>query len=127
MSQKQSAFQYAAQGGKGARQADDREPLGLPVPTLEQRAHLLLRAVHGDREFSRSEHSKAQSAILDAMAADIAAKSNGEMSAGQREKLPGPTIGRDDRPGPTVVMSARPPMARRACLSVEDRFIFNDI
>jgi hypothetical protein len=46
MSEKQPAFRYLTQGGKGARQADGSESLGLPVPTLEERARFFLRAVH---------------------------------------------------------------------------------
>ena len=62
--------------------ADDRmssyahEPRDqLPLPTLDERASFYLRAVHGDRDFSSEEHANARDLILDAMAADIAARS----------------------------------------------------
>jgi hypothetical protein len=56
---------------------DSGEPFGqLPVPNLEERARLFLRAVHGERDFISEQRVEAQSAILDAMAAHIASKSN---------------------------------------------------
>ena len=47
----------------------------LPLPTLDERASFYLRAVHGDRDFSSEEHANARDLILDAMAADISARS----------------------------------------------------
>src|SRR5262245_39625102 len=47
----------------------------LPLPTLDERASLYLRAVHGDRDFTGEEHANARDLILDAMAADIASRS----------------------------------------------------
>jgi hypothetical protein len=47
----------------------------LCVPTLDERAKLYLRAVHGKRDFTNQEYSDARNLILDAMAADFAAKS----------------------------------------------------
>jgi hypothetical protein len=56
--------------------ADAHEPQDqLPLPTLDERARLYLRAVHGDRDFTGKEHATARDLILDAMAADIAARS----------------------------------------------------
>jgi hypothetical protein len=56
--------------------ADAHEPQDqLPLPTLDERARLYLRAVHGDRDFTGNEHANARDLILDAMAADIAARS----------------------------------------------------
>src|SRR5258705_9553209 len=54
---------------------DTHEPLErLPLPTLDERASIYLRAVHGDRDFTRSEHANARELILDTMAAGIAAR-----------------------------------------------------
>jgi hypothetical protein len=56
--------------------SDAQEPRDqLPLPTLDERASIYLRAVHGDRDFSSEEHANARDLILDAMAADIAARS----------------------------------------------------
>ena len=46
----------------------------LPVPTLDERVSLYLRAVHGNREFTEEERSNARNALLDSMAAEIAAQ-----------------------------------------------------
>jgi hypothetical protein len=52
---------------------DAHEPFEqLPLPTLDERASVYLRAVHGDRDFTSAEHASARDLILDAMAADIA-------------------------------------------------------
>jgi hypothetical protein len=56
--------------------SDAHEPRDqLPLPTLDERASFYLRAVHGDRDFSSKEHANARDMILDAMAADISARS----------------------------------------------------
>jgi hypothetical protein len=56
--------------------SDAHEPRDhLPLPTLDERASFYLRAVHGDRDFSSQEHANARDLILDAMAADISARS----------------------------------------------------
>jgi TPR repeat protein len=56
--------------------SDAHEPRDqLPLPTLDERASFYLRAVHGDRDFSSEEHANARDLILDAMAADISARS----------------------------------------------------
>jgi len=46
----------------------------LPLPTLDERASVYLRAVHGDRDFTSAEHGNARELILEAMAASIAAR-----------------------------------------------------
>src|SRR6516162_11640797 len=46
----------------------------LPVPTLDERVNLYLRAIHGNREFTEEERSNARNALLDSMAAEIAAQ-----------------------------------------------------
>jgi TPR repeat protein len=56
--------------------SDAHEPRDqLPLPTLDERASFYLRAVHGDRDFNSEEHANARDLILDAMAADISARS----------------------------------------------------
>jgi hypothetical protein len=76
MGEKKAPFRYLTQGAESAPLTDSGEPLGLPVPALEERARLFLRAVHGERHFTSSEHTEARGIILKGMAADIAAKSN---------------------------------------------------
>src|SRR5215475_8264193 len=46
----------------------------LPVPTLDERVTLYLRAIHGNRDFTEEERSNARNALLDSMAAEIAAQ-----------------------------------------------------
>jgi hypothetical protein len=46
----------------------------LPVPTLDERVSLNLRAVHGNREFTDHERSNARDVLLKSMAAEIAAQ-----------------------------------------------------
>ena len=54
---------------------DTHEPIErLPLPTLDERASVYLRAVHGDRDFTSAEHANARDLILEAMAAGIAAR-----------------------------------------------------
>src|SRR5215475_872192 len=54
---------------------DAHEPIDqLPLPTLDERASIYLRAVHGDRDFTSAEHANARELILESMAADIAAR-----------------------------------------------------
>src|SRR5215468_2319728 len=52
----------------------------LPVPTLDERVSLYLRAVHGNREFAEEERSNARNAFLDSMAAEIAAQVQPEVT-----------------------------------------------
>src|SRR5262249_58796517 len=47
-----------------------------PLPTLDERANLYLRAVYGDRDFTNDEYSSARNLMLTAMAADIGARSD---------------------------------------------------
>jgi SPOR domain len=54
------------------RQANVRDDV-LPVPTLDERVNLYLRAVHGNREFTDQERSNARNVLLNSMAAEIAA------------------------------------------------------
>src|SRR5262245_29299001 len=50
--------------------AEDRREVSksLPLPTLDDRVNLYLRAIHGEREFTREERSFARELILGAMA-----------------------------------------------------------
>jgi predicted aspartyl protease len=44
------------------------------MPSLDERANLYLRAVHGRRDFGHEAYSEARNRIVDAMAADVAKK-----------------------------------------------------
>ncbi len=61
------------------RQANVRDDV-LPVPTLDERVSLYLRAVHGNREFTEEERSNARNALLDSMAAEITAQVQPEVT-----------------------------------------------
>src|SRR5262249_5696557 len=61
------------------RQADVRNEV-LPVPTLDERVTVYLRAIHGNREFTEEERSNARNALLDSMAAEIAAQVQPEVT-----------------------------------------------
>jgi SPOR domain len=61
------------------RQANVRDDV-LPVPTLDERVSLYLRAVHGNREFTEEERSNARNALLDSMAAEITAQVRPEVT-----------------------------------------------
>jgi SPOR domain len=52
----------------------------LPVPTLDERVTLYLRAIHGNREFTEEERSNARNALLDSMATEIAAQGQPEVA-----------------------------------------------
>jgi hypothetical protein len=87
--------------------ADSGELFGqLPVPNLEDRARLFLRAVYGERDFTSSERSDAREAILGPMAAHVASKSNRGMIEEPWVKPPNPTIEDGDKL-PPVAMSMR--------------------
>src|SRR5262249_7524012 len=60
-------------------QANVRDDV-LPVPTLDERVTLYLRAIHGNREFTEEERSNARNALLDSMAAEIAAQVQPEVT-----------------------------------------------
>jgi hypothetical protein len=61
------------------RQANVRDDV-LPVPTLQERVSLYLRAVHGNREFTEEERSNARDVLLNSMAAGIAAHGQPEVA-----------------------------------------------
>jgi SPOR domain len=70
-------YQLALQAGEG--QSNLRGDV-LPVPTLDERVTLYLRAIHGNRNFTEEERSNARSALLDSMAAEIAAEVQQEVT-----------------------------------------------
>jgi hypothetical protein len=88
---------------RGSALVNVREPYGqLPVPTPEERARLFLRAVHGDLTLRAANKPRHRALFLNAMAADIAAKSKSGMSDEPSVKATGRIIG----PLPTGVMGA---------------------
>jgi SPOR domain len=52
----------------------------LPVPTLDERVSLYLRAVHGNRGFTEEERSNARNVLLNLMAVEIAAQVQPEVT-----------------------------------------------
>jgi hypothetical protein len=91
------------------------EPLGnvahrLRLPTLEERANLYLRAVHGDRDFTNEEYATARDCILDEVANGIAAELRGHL---RDSDVPGMRGGRSAFP------TSATPRASRSRESVE--------
>jgi SPOR domain len=70
-------YRLALEANEG--QANVRDDV-LPVPTLDERVSLYLRAIHGNREFTEEERSNARNALLDSMAAEIAAEVQPEVA-----------------------------------------------
>jgi hypothetical protein len=52
----------------------------LPIPTLDERVSLYLRAVHGNRNFTEQQRSNARNVLLDSMAAEIVAQVQPEVT-----------------------------------------------
>jgi hypothetical protein len=84
-------YQLALEANEG--QSNVRDEI-LPVPTLDERVSLYLRAVYGNREFTDQERSNARDILLNSMAAQIAAhpaeqspKALPEQSAQEATKL----------------------------------------
>jgi hypothetical protein len=120
MSEKKSAFRSLAQSVESARPADSVESLDLlAVPSLEERARLLLRAIDGE-DFASHKLGDAKTAILKAMAADIAARSNSEMPGGLSVKPSGAPIESGDQPRPSVAMSAARSEDRMMSFNIDD-------
>ena len=67
------------------RQANVRDDV-LPVPTLDERVTLYLRAIYGNRNFTAEERSNARNALLDSMAAEITAQVQPEVTQSVRRK-----------------------------------------
>src|SRR5262249_55408932 len=70
-------YQLALEANERQANIGDDE---LPVPTLDERMSLYLRAVHGNREFTDEERSNARNALLDSMAAEITAQVQPEVT-----------------------------------------------
>jgi hypothetical protein len=70
-------YQLALEANEG--QSNVRDDV-LPVPTLDERVSLYLRAMHGNREFTDQERSNARNALLDSMAAEITAQVQPEVT-----------------------------------------------
>ena len=70
-------YQLALEANEG--QANVRDDV-LPVPTLDERVTLYLRAIHGNREFTEEERSNARNTLLDSMAAEITAQVQPEVT-----------------------------------------------
>ena len=64
-------YHLALEANEG--QANVRDDV-LPVPTLDERVSLYLRAVHGNREFTDQERSNARDVLLNSMAGEITAQ-----------------------------------------------------
>jgi SPOR domain len=82
MTTRSQFYQLALEANE--RQANVRDDV-LPVPTLDERVSLYLRAVHGNREFTDQERSNARDVLLNSMAAEIAAQAQPEV--GERRPL----------------------------------------
>jgi hypothetical protein len=106
MGEKKTPFRYLTQGAESAPLTDSGEPLGLPVPTLEERARIFLRAVHGERDFTSSEHTAAHGIILKGMAEDIAVKSNIGLTEEPPLRPVAPIVKSPYGRAPNVAMSA---------------------
>ncbi len=77
MTTRSQFYQLALEANE--RQANVRDDV-LPVPTLDERVTLYLRAVHGNRDFTEEERSNARNALLDSMAAEITAQVQHEVT-----------------------------------------------
>src|SRR5437016_4153817 len=77
MTTRSQFYQLALEANE--RQANVRDDV-LPVPTLDERVSLYLRAVHGNREFTEEERSNARNALLDSMVAEITAQVQPEVT-----------------------------------------------
>jgi hypothetical protein len=88
MTTRSQFYQLALEANE--RQANVRDDV-LPVPTLDERVNLYLRAVHGNREFTDQERSNARDVLLNSMAAEIAAH--------PAEQSPKGLPGRETTPG----------------------------
>src|SRR5262245_52454893 len=77
MSTRSQFYQLALEANEG--QANVRDDV-LPVPTLQERVSLYLRAVHGNREFTDQERSNARDVLFNSMAAEIAAHGQPEVA-----------------------------------------------
>ena len=77
----------------------------LPMPSLDERANIYLRAIHGDRDFTSQERLDARHHLLDAMASDVVARP--QIPAHERER-PGFAVGLHPGPAPIAVAQFQP-------------------
>src|SRR6516164_11232663 len=70
-------YQLALEANEGQENVRDNV---LPVPTLDERVSLYLRAIHGNRNFTEEERSNARNVLLNSMAAEIAAQGQPEVA-----------------------------------------------
>src|SRR5215813_7376518 len=90
---------------------DAHEPIEqLPLPTLDERASVYLRAVHGDRDFTSAEHASARDLILEAMAADIAERDVSARDAIARGVAARGVAARSDGNSPIAILPDLAPM-----------------
>src|SRR5688572_14167632 len=59
----------------------------VPMPSLDERANIYLRALHGDRDFTSQERLDARHHLLDVMASDVVARS--QTAGHESERPPG--------------------------------------
>src|SRR5215475_11212563 len=102
--------------GSDSATIDTHEPIEqLPLPTLDERASIYLRAVHGDRDFTSAEHANARELILESMAADIAARDITTRDVTTRDALTRDALTRDiaarsDSQSPNAVLQELEPL-----------------
>jgi hypothetical protein len=77
MTTRSQFYQLALEANE--RQANVRDDV-LPVPTLDERVTLYLRAVQGNRDFTEEERSHARNVLLNSMAAEIAVQVQPEVT-----------------------------------------------
>src|SRR5260221_12645242 len=78
MTTRSAFYRLALEANEG--QANVRDDV-LPVPTLQERVSLYLRAVYGDREFTDQERSNARDVLLNSMAAEISGQGQPKVTA----------------------------------------------
>jgi hypothetical protein len=83
---------FDLEDNEGTAEAARDPSTALPLPTLDERAALFLRALHGKRNFTNEEHANARERILDAMAADILSGPERDLST-EIGVAPGPFVG----------------------------------
>lgn len=94
MTNKRTAFQDLAAGAAGGVAEDLAAPRGrLRVPTVPERALILLGNIRSKEDFSRKEHAEARKQTLDAMAAEIVSRS--DLGASHRTDQPSIPIDED--------------------------------
>ena len=69
-----TTFRFSRFAGDADERPTNMHDDVLPVPRLDERVTLYLRAVHGGREFTEEERSNARNLLLNSMAAEIVAQ-----------------------------------------------------